>query len=394
MENLQLVEKHRKKIALLFALFIFVSLYTIVIVFQITSAFLNYNNENKILRLQLDRVSNVIEIYDELQEIENPNVSIIVNEVLKNTDIYKNWELTIKNIAGVETSWLQFWSNEIMFLDNHKYIQGEINVNDSYYQFIVRNSSESIPTKLWGILILFFVLWPLIYTFLAWIMCKVMHKVYAPLKETITNLESFATNINHEFKTTLTEIISSLELSEITWDYEDGNKRSIGSAKRLNNILDSLWMMIHFVNSDYRKEKINIVRVLDDSISDHMRSLKAKNIKIVKKYNVNDVIFKFMDRAPLVLTFNNIIKNAIRYSNEGWEIEICINKSSYSIKDYGVWIEKKNLKKIFDRYFRESYTSEWSGIGLSIIKRITEKYDWKIHINSEKWEYTEVIIEF
>jgi len=67
----------------------------------------------------------------------------------------------------------------------------------------------------------------------------------------------------------LSEIISSLELAKITKDYEEPTEQSIASAKRLNATLDSLSLMIHFVDTDYRREKINLVKELDNSINDY-----------------------------------------------------------------------------------------------------------------------------
>ena len=43
-----------------------------------------------------------------------------------------------------------------------------------------------------------------------------MHRIYKPIKEVIMNLEGFAENVNHEFKTSLSEIISSLDLAKET----------------------------------------------------------------------------------------------------------------------------------------------------------------------------------
>ena len=96
------------------------------------------------------------------------------------------------------------------------------------------------------------------------------------------SLEWFAANINHEFKTSLSEIISSLELAEITKQYETPTKDSIASAKRLNDTLDSLSLMIHFVNSDYRREKINLITQLDESLKDFSTLIEDKNLILVK----------------------------------------------------------------------------------------------------------------
>jgi signal transduction histidine kinase len=139
--------------------------------------------------------------------------------------------------------------------------------------------------------------------------------VYNPIKNMILNLESFASNINHEFKTSISEILSSLELAKLTKEFEEANEFAIKSTKRLNNILDVLGIFIYFTNSDYRKQKIDIVSLLDHDILEFRSKINEKNIKIIKLYNTKHSIFKIIDKEPLILCFRNILKNAIRYSH-------------------------------------------------------------------------------
>jgi signal transduction histidine kinase len=74
--------------------------------------------------------------------------------------------------------------------------------------------------------------------------------------------------------------------------------------------------MIHFVNSDYRKQNVNIIKELDASIQDFSKLIEEKDIHIIKKYKPDSSVIVHIDKAPLVLCFTNILKNAIRYSNE------------------------------------------------------------------------------
>ena len=57
---------------------------------------------------------------------------------------------------------------------------------------------------------------PFLYSILAFVCCRIMKRVYKPIKESISNLEDFAENMNHEFKTGISEIISSTELADMT----------------------------------------------------------------------------------------------------------------------------------------------------------------------------------
>ncbi|MBT3729004.1 hypothetical protein HOF65_03685 [bacterium] len=60
------------------------------------------------------------------------------------------------------------------------------------------------------------------------------------MRETISSLEDFTANINHEIKTPITEIVSSLSLSKKTKKYEDAIDQSLTSFKKLTKILDSI----------------------------------------------------------------------------------------------------------------------------------------------------------
>lgn len=265
-----------------------------------------------------------------------------------------------------------------------------------YFEF--RDSSEHIFRDIFSwlsfTLLVLLIAIPLVYSALAYLSCRVMHRIYKPIKEVMTNLEDFSENMNHEFKTGISEIISSIELAEVTKKYEETNEKILGSAKRLSDILTSLSAMIHFVNLDYKKKKIDIVKLLDESLSDFETMRQGKNITYIKKYTPEEKIFIVLDSAPLLLCFQNILKNALRYSHDWWKIEIDISHNYFSVKDYGVGISPENTEKIFERHFRESYS--WGGqwLWLSLVKKICSIYNWRVEVMSEKWVCTEFRVHF
>jgi len=395
MENLVLVEKHRKRIGLLLAFFLTLSAYLLILVYTITSAYYEDKSENESLIFNSSRVESLIKIYWRFDNIENDELKKVILRVMAYTNVYVEWEIIVENIDIPQDIFYSTKNDEITRYEKFKIYKNNI-VNDDWqvYTYITEIVSESILSKVGRIIIILFILSPLVYSILAFLMCRFMTQMYKPLKEIIVNLESFASNINHEFKTSLTEIISSLELARVTKEYKEANEYSISSARRLDSMLDTLWMLIHFVNSDYRKERVNLYKILESSMDDLDTFITSKHIKITRKYNPEKVLYKYIDKSPLILTFQNIMKNAIKYSEIGWSIEIWIYRDHFSVKDYWIWIAEENLDKIFDRYFRESYSKSWSGIWLSIIKRITEIYKWDIKVQSKKWKYTKVTIYY
>jgi len=234
------------------------------------------------------------------------------------------------------------------------------------------------------------ILIPFVYSLLSYMSCRVMHKVYSPLRESVTNLENFTSNVNHEFKTSLSEIISSLELWEITNSRRDYTPQALSSAKRLDIILESLTPLVEYSNASYRRKNTDIAKLFYETIEEYMTAIESKNLDIVS--DIPTSLYIYIDSGPLIICFSNILSNAIKYSKEGWKIEISLTKESFNIKDNGIWIKSENIEKIFERNYRESSDNKWLGIWLSLVKRICDIYGWQIDIESKKDTFTEVTI--
>lgn len=136
------------------------------------------------------------------------------------------------------------------------------------------------------------------------------------MKLIVENLEDYTSNVNHEFKTSLAEVISSLELANIIKNYDKAVPQAIASSKRMNMILDSLGHTIHFVNSDYRKETINLVPLFEKALEEFVLQMENKKIRLSRRYTRQVPVYVTIDHEPLLLVFRNIFKNAVRYSHE------------------------------------------------------------------------------
>jgi signal transduction histidine kinase len=65
------------------------------------------------------------------------------------------------------------------------------------------------------------------------------------------------------------------------------------------------------------------------------------------------------------------------------------------IKDSWIWIYKRYIKKIFDKFYRvkKHRDRDWIGLWLSIVNKIVKINSWKINVKSIEWEWTEVILK-
>lgn len=395
MENKKLLNRYKIKLSLFFAVFVMLCFYVIQGIFLTIQYFENKNDLENFLLKKLIWVENIIknkENYYSQIENENNTLQKILLKTLENTIIYENNTKIVDfskdiNWIDIENIWFFDYKDKKILIstltfqnNNYKIILNEINTNNYkkflwiYMYFII----YSLP---------FFIIFYLLWYFIIW-------KYFKVINQSIEALEDFTSNVNHEMKTPISEIISTLSLAKEIKNYDEAIEISLNSTLKLNKILDSIIWIANLSDLSYKKERINLIWELNLIIKDFENELSLKKINIV--FEAKPKIFiKKINKEHFYICVKNLLSNAIKYSNENSKIEIFFDNWILSITDYWIWIDKENLKNIFKRYFRENYLEkQWLWIWLNLVKKITEINNWKIDIESQKNVYSKFSINF
>lgn len=218
------------------------------------------------------------------------------------------------------------------------------------------------------------------------------------------NIKKSIEDISHQLKTPLTSI--SIMLDNIIDDPDmDANVRSdfINDINReINNInflVKSLLKLSRFdINAVNYNSQNNSVKSIMDKVMNNVSTLSdLKNIKI--DLNIKNDFNLYCDFNWQVEALTNIVKNSIEHSFK--DKNIIINASDeklYSkieITNYGIGINDKDIKHIFDRFYKGENSNEDSfGIGLSLAKTIIEKNNGKISVSSKENDKTIFTIKY
>jgi two-component system phosphate regulon sensor histidine kinase PhoR len=299
----------------------------------------------------------------------------------------------VKILWDINTNLL--WDKKISNSKNYKYFQENTELKGNKYTIVIQAENE-YSHHTFFIQYSYFLLFTLPFTLLFYGLWYIfVWKNFLPIRETISSLETFSGNMNHEMKTPLAEIISTLSLAQkVKWNYETAIETSLNSSRKLSKILDSLLWIINLVDSSYKKQKLNLVDELESIIKDNKKRAQKRNIIIKKDFSEKNYSLT-TNKEHFHICIWNILRNAIKYSNKNWHIDIKFNNWKIQIQDYWIGIEAKNLKNIFNRYFRENYVKqEWYWLWLALVKKITDIHSWKIDIESKKDIGTKVSIRF
>lgn len=381
--------KNFLKNELILALIFWLWIFFIMIISEILFIINDYNNLDKILKQKLVSKNITLQTivknrYIYAEKKDDYTLYQLVKKWLENSLITINWEIKINNFPK------EFIKSDIDIILNIK-DKSFINLNN--YKIYKSSFDENIITyviseKNYGfkyylnIIILFILINILVFIFSIIISFLFIKRVLLKIEKNIQLLKEFTNDINHEIKTPLTIIKSSLDLYKKENGENEYINDSLNAVKNIDNTLS--WVTeiaLYIENFKQLNETIYIKKEIENIIKIYENLIKQKDLNIIinikEKHKINVL------KNDLLICISNILKNAIKYSKNKWKIWISVKKNTIEIKDNWVWISQKNLDKIFNRFYSDK-KDYWTWIWLSIIKKICEKNWRKIEVKSTK----------
>lgn len=200
------------------------------------------------------------------------------------------------------------------------------------------------------------------------------------IKADYKNLKEFTENVSHESQTPLSIISSKVELLMQGNNYNEKQQEYLQqifqSTQRIYKLNQVLILMSRIENKQYlASQPINLQKTIQLKIEELDDFISAKQITISTEFKTQNI----KDINPILfdILLNNLIINAIKYNLESnGDILIRLDEHTLTIENTST-IEKIEKQFLFER-FTKSSTSASLGVGLSLIKKIIEAFNWQI----------------
>ena len=217
------------------------------------------------------------------------------------------------------------------------------------------------------------------------------------LQDAMNRKNKFIMGISHDLRTPIAVIkgyTEALEDGVITNEAEI--KQTLGLIKskinHLENMVNSLINFVKLDNNEIRKNLTPkpITKIINNFALDAKNTVGVFKRKLTSNINLPNEYMVPYDEQLVNRVFENLLSNALRYTEENDEIRICAyefeNSIYIKICDTGIGISETDLANIFDLFYRatNSRREEGMGIGLSVVKNIIETHGWNIEVQSEK----------
>lgn len=204
-------------------------------------------------------------------------------------------------------------------------------------------------------------------------------------------LQNYAQITSHDLKSPLRTISGFVSLldkkNKDSYDKKDQQYMDFikNGTIKMTEVVEDL-LNLSKVNISVEDNLISIQSVIDETLKGLDFQIQEKNVTIIRSGFFPEIK---MDKTNALQLFQNLIANAIKYNeNPNPEVQITSEENDdaylFSIKDNGLGIENKYHDEIFEIFKRLHVNDEYegSGIGLAICKKIVEKYNGQISLES------------
>jgi len=205
---------------------------------------------------------------------------------------------------------------------------------------------------------------------------------------------AFTADVSHELRTPLAIVLGVVELMEEDVHLLDKQKERvarIGRATRgMIDMTSALLLMGREASLDEPViQKCDVCDLVSQSLEMNRHLLNEHtSVKLVCHSHPHIEA----ERTLFGIVVANLIRNAFTYTPSG-SVTITVDDASLTVIDTGTGIHSEEIDKVFQRHYKGA-SSTGSGIGLSLVKRICDRYDWEIVMESTQGQGTSAQLIF
>ena len=214
------------------------------------------------------------------------------------------------------------------------------------------------------------------------------------VKNEYETLKSFTENASHEIQTPLAIIINKVELLSQSENLTEGQLNVLQNlneaAARLSRLNQSLLLLTKIDNNQFAElAAVNFSKMLFRYLDNIDELADAKGLKISK--SIMQEVFLNMNESLAEILISNVISNAIKHNVDNGNITVEFNKNYFRVSNTGP-VPHGDTTELFERFKKESSSVDSLGLGLSIVKTITDIYGFSISYYYKKQQHIVEII--
>jgi signal transduction histidine kinase len=206
----------------------------------------------------------------------------------------------------------------------------------------------------------------------------------------------FTRDASHELRTPLTVIRVASDMLAEDPDLPARASRSLKRIQRagrdMEQVVDAFLILAREADVEPQREDFDVRDVVYEQVEQVRPLLVGKPVEL----NVLEAASPRLHASPRVLAvmLDNLLRNACTFTESG-RIDVRIDSDRVIVQDTGIGMSEDILRRAYDPFYRADVeNSSGKGMGLSIVRRLGERFDWPVSIESEPGRGTTAVIRF
>ncbi len=223
-----------------------------------------------------------------------------------------------------------------------------------------------------------------------------LQRMAARTRDFVRRERDFTRDASHELRTPLTVIRVASDLMQGDPDMPERMQRSLGRIQRagrdMEAVIDAFLILARESDIEPQRETFEVREVVHEQVEELRPLLGGKPVEM----RLVESASPRLHASPRVLAVmvGNLLRNACTFTERG-EIEVRIERDRVTIRDTGIGMSEEALRRAFDPFFRADIENpSGKGMGLSIVRRLGERFDWPVSMDSEPGRGTTATIRF
>jgi signal transduction histidine kinase len=226
-------------------------------------------------------------------------------------------------------------------------------------------------------------------------LAQALHTLGERVEAFVARERNFTRDASHELRTPLTVIRVAADLLASESDLSGRGKRSLARIQRASRdmeaVIDAFLILAREADIEPQREHFAVSDIVAEEVDKVQPLLEGKPValRVVKRAEPE----LHAPSRVLAVMVGNLLSNACQYTDRG-DIEVSIEADRVSVRDTGIGMSRETLQRAFDPFYRADQDIGGMGLGLSVVRRLGERFGWPVVLESVPGSGTLATIQF
>jgi signal transduction histidine kinase len=224
-------------------------------------------------------------------------------------------------------------------------------------------------------------------------LANALQQLLVRVDDSIERERTFTREASHELRSPLTVIRMACDNLSKRENLDASSQVLLERVQRATKDMEELTEVLLLLARQYEGALLKEDVAVNDIVRDELNrckvvyETKGLSLRLIEL----DSLVTFAAPKVVSIVFGNLLRNACVYTDQG-EVIVTITSDSVAISDSGVGMTAKNMNEAFSSGYNPQ-NARGNGIGLSLVKRITDRFGWRISVDSQPHQGTNILVE-